>query len=169
MINAIFAADMFGGMGYQGTLPWAHNSNDLKHFKKLTEGHIVVMGRRTYDDPKMPKPLQDRTVYVVSNRMIPDSVYQLRGNIVDQILKLEQANPDKTIWVVGGADVLEQCESIYDRIYLTHFKGSYKIDTKVNLKSLLSGRLMHSASAAPEDNCTFVVYESIFRKSRPST
>jgi dihydrofolate reductase len=151
-------------MGFRGTLPWPHNSSDLKHFKKLTEGHIVVMGRRTYDDPKMPKPLKDRTVYVVSNRIISDSVYQISGNIADRLLELEQANPNKIIWVIGGADILEQCESIYDRIYLTHIKGAYKIDTKINLKSLLSGRLMRSASSAPDDNCTFVVYESIFRR-----
>ena len=166
MINAIFAADQFGGMGFQGTLPWAHNSSDLKHFKKLTEGHIVVMGRKTYDDPKMPKPLKDRTVCVVSNRLVADSVYQISGDIVNEILKLEQTHPDKIIWVIGGADILEQCESIYDRIYLTHVKGSYRADTKINLKLLLSGRLMRSASAAPEDDCTFVVYESIFRRSK---
>ena len=169
MINAIFAADMYGGMGFQGTLPWAHNSSDLKNFKKLTEGHIVVMGRKTYDDPKMPKPLKDRTVCVVSNRLVADSVYQISGDIVGKILKLEQTHPDKIIWVIGGADILEQCESIYDRIYLTHVKGSYRIDTKVNLKGLLSGRLMRSASASPEDNCTFVVYESIFRRTKTST
>jgi len=127
------------------------------------------MGRRTYDDPKMPKPLPDRTVYVISNRMIADSVHQIQGDIVNEILRLEQANPDRTIWVIGGADVLEKCESIYDRIYLTHIKGSYRADTKINLKSFLSGRLMRSASAAPEDNCTFVVYESVFRRSKTST
>lgn len=166
MINAIFAADMFGGMGFQGTLPWPHNANDLKHFKTLTEGGIVVMGRRTYDDPKMPKPLPNRTVYVISNRMIADSVHQIKGDVVSEILKLEQANPDKTIWVIGGSDILMQCESIYDRIYLTHVKGAYRSDTKINLKAFLSGRLMCKASASPEDNCTFVEYESIFRRQK---
>lgn len=169
MINAIFAADHYGGMGFNGTLPWPHNSSDLKHFKDLTTDGIVVMGRKTYDDPKMPKPLKDRTVYVVSNRLIADSVYQIKGDIVSRILEIEKANPTKTVWVIGGVDVLEQCESIYDRIYLTHIKGAYKIDTKINLKSLLSGRLMRSASASPEDNCTFVVYESIFRRTKTST
>jgi dihydrofolate reductase len=166
MINAIFAADQFGGIGLQGSLPWPHNNADLKYFKNITQGGIVVMGRRTYDDPKMPKPLPDRTVYVVSNRMIGDSVHQIQGDIVKEILLLEQTNPDRTIWIIGGADVLEQCESIYDRIYLTHVKGSYKIDTRINLKALLSGRLMRSASADPTQNFTFVVYESVFRRQK---
>ena len=166
MINAIFAADQFGGIGFQGTLPWPHNSTDLRHFQQLTKGGIVVMGRRTYDDPKMPKPLKDRTVYVVSHRMIADSVHQIRGDIASEVLKLEQANPERTIWVIGGAEILEKCESIFDQIHLTHIKGAYRTDTKVNLKALLSGRLMRRASAGPEDNCTFVVYESIFRRQK---
>lgn len=166
MINAIFAADTFGGMGFQGTLPWPHNSTDLRHFQQLTKGGIVVMGRRTYDDPKMPKPLQDRTVYVVSNYMIADSVHQIKGDIVSEILKIEQAHPDQTVWVIGGADILEQCESIYDRIYLTHIKGAFRADTKINLKSLLSGRLIRSASSDPTNDHTVVVYESVFRRSK---
>ena len=137
MINAIFAVDQFGGIGLQGSLPWPHNASDMRHFRELTKGHVVVMGRRTWDDPKMPKPLLERTVYVVTNT----PVYQagtIRGNIADEILKLEKKHPDQIIWVVGGADVIEQCDGIFDRLYLTHIKGSYKIDTRVNLKSLLA-------------------------------
>jgi dihydrofolate reductase len=166
MINALFAVDQNGGMGLNGGLPWPHNSEDLANFKRLTTDHVVVMGRRSWDDPKMPKPLKDRTVYVVSNQLITDSVHQISGDIREEVLKIEQLHPNKTIWIVGGAEILEQCKDLYDRIYLTHFKGSYRIDTKVNLKGLLSGRLMRSASASPEDNCTFVVYESIFRRAK---
>jgi dihydrofolate reductase len=68
MINALFAVDQYGGMGFNGTLPWPHNSVDLANFKQLTDTHIVVMGRKTWDDPKMPKPLVGRTVYVATGR-----------------------------------------------------------------------------------------------------
>lgn len=166
MINAIFAADQFGGMGLQGSLPWPHNARDLQNFKNLTQGHIVVMGRRTYDDPLMPKPLADRVVYVASNRAIAGQVNQICGNIPEKILQLERLNPDKIVWVIGGSDVLAQCEDIYDRIYLTHIKRAYRADTKINLKSLLSGRLMRSATADSESDCTLVVYESIFRRQK---
>jgi len=168
MIKAIFAVDQFGGIGLQGTLPWPHNASDMRHFAELTQGHVVVMGRRTWDDPKMPKPLEGRTVYVVTNT----PVYQaatIRGNIADEVLKLESRHPDQTIWVVGGADVIEQCDGIFDRLYLTHIKGSYKIDTRVNLKGLLSACRFRRASAAPEDNCTFVEYEPLFKRTTTST
>lgn len=165
MINAIFAADQFGGIGFQGGLPWPHNSSDMRHFQSLTNGHVVVMGRRTWDDPKMPKPLEGRIVYVATNTPL----YQagtIRGNIADEVLKLEAKHPDKTIWVVGGAEIIEQCDGIFDRLFLTHIKGSYKIDTRINLKSLLSACRFRYASAAPNDNCTFVEYEPVFRRTK---
>ena len=68
MIKAIFATDKFGGMGFNGTLPWPHHSEDLSYFREQTKGHIVVMGRNTWDDPKMPKPLKDREVYVATHK-----------------------------------------------------------------------------------------------------
>jgi dihydrofolate reductase len=168
MINALFAADQFGGIGQAGTLPWPHNSNDLRNFKQLTDGHVVVMGRRTWDDPKMPKPLKGRIVYVATNTPIYEAA-TIKGDLLEQVTALEKSHPNKTIWVVGGADILAQCSDLYDRIYLTHFKGNFKIDTKVNLKSLLATYRIVSATAAPDDNCTFVVYESIFDRSKRST
>ena len=164
MINALFAADQFGGMGLNGTLPWPHNSSDLKQFKKLTDGHVVVMGRRSWDDPKLPKPLMGRTVYVATNRPVQHAT-PIAGDIKTAVQSVQAQHPNKTIWVVGGPEILEQCQDLYDRIYLTHIKGVYKIDTKINLKSMLSGYRMVSASAAPSDNCTFTVYESIFKRT----
>lgn len=163
MINALFASDQFGGIGFNGSLPWPHNSNDLKNFKQLTDGHVVVMGRRSWDDPKLPKPLPNRTVYVATNRSVQHAI-PISGNIAEEVKRLEHQYPNKIIWVVGGAEILEQCRDLYDKIYLTHFKGNFRIDTKVNLKSILSAYHMKSASACADDNCTFVVYESVFKR-----
>lgn len=168
MINALFAVDQYGGMGFDGTLPWPHNSEDMANFKRLTSNDVVVMGRKSWDDPKLPKPLIGRTVYVATHR----PVYQaatIFGDVAQEILKLEQHHPDKTIWVIGGAALLEQCDGIFDKLYLTHFKGSYKIDTKLNLKSFLSGWNPVRASAPANNNCTFVIYENIFKRSKSST
>jgi len=168
MINALFAVDYYGGMGVNGTLPWPHNSADMANFKRLTDGHVVVMGRNTWDDPKMPKPLPGRTVYVATNR---STMYAstINGDINDAILKIEKQHPDKIIWVIGGANLLEQCSDIFDNLYLTHFKGSYKVDTKINLKTMLTGWQPVRAEVAPDFSFTLIRYENLFRRSSTST
>jgi dihydrofolate reductase len=126
------------------------------------------MGRRSWDDEKLPKPLPNRTVYVATNRAIVHAT-AITGNLSDCILELEQAHPDKIIWVVGGADLLEQCDNIFDRLYLTHFRGSYKVDTKLNLKKFLTGWNPVRATATPNSPCTFTVYENIFKRTGRGT
>ena len=68
MIKAILACDDYGGVSKNGTLPWPHNSTDLKWFKDNTAGHIVVMGSTTWEDPGMPRPLPKRTNVLVTTR-----------------------------------------------------------------------------------------------------
>lgn len=167
MINALFAVDQYGGMGFNGTLPWPHNSADMANFKRLTTDQIVVMGRNSWDDPKMPKPLKDRTVYVASNSTVEHAT-RISGDIKEQLLAIEQRHPGKTIWVVGGPNLLAQCNEVFDKLYLTHFKSSYRVDTKLNLKQFLSGWTPTRATAEANNNCTFVIYENIFKRPRTS-
>ncbi len=169
MINALFAVDSYGGMGFNGTMPWPHNSADLKNFKELTTGHVVVMGRKTWDDKNMPKPLKGRTTYVATSKPFLPHTAVIGGNIQEEILKLEEKHPDKIIWVVGGPALLEQCGEILDRIYLTHYKGSYKIDTRINLKKFLTGWSPKTASCDPDTNFTTVISENLFKRIRRST
>jgi dihydrofolate reductase len=166
MIKAVFAVDQFGGMGYNGGLPWPHNRADLAHFQKLTMGHVVVMGRRSWDDPALNKPLLGRIVYVATHH--PVTAGRISGNIAEEVLKLEKMHPEKTIWIAGGADILNECRDLYDEIHLTHFKGSYKIDTRIDLKSFLSGFTIESASVAEDIQSTFIRYEPIFGRAQGS-
>ena len=100
MICSILAATNMGGIGNRGTLPWPHNKEDLAWFKKHTEGHIVVMGRNTWNDPKMPKPLPNRVNCVVSNRVIDNiNVRRLKGDVKQEVLTLQQQFPEKDILV----------------------------------------------------------------------
>lgn len=168
MIKALFAVDYYGGMGFNGTLPWPHNANDLAHFQTLTDSHVVVMGRRSWDDPKMPKPLKGRTVYVASNRHV-NYAGRISGDLRESVLGLEQQHPDQIIWVVGGPNLLEECVDILDEVHLTHFKGSYKIDTKIDLKTFLRGFAMTRASVAPDFKSTFVTYAPLFKRTTTST
>jgi dihydrofolate reductase len=165
MINAIFAVDFNGGMGFDGSLPWPHNAEDLQQFKDLTTGHVIVCGRRTWDDPKMPKPLPNRTVYVATHRPVTYA-QPFSGDIKTKLLELESANPGKKIFVIGGAEILQSVQPILDRIYLTHIRGSYKADTRIHVKEFLTGFSPVRAQVSRDFQSTFVVYDPIFKRSK---
>ncbi len=66
--NVIIACDQYGTIGNQGKLPWPNLSGDLKRFREITDGHVVVMGRKTWQSlPMFPKGLPGRTNVVITN------------------------------------------------------------------------------------------------------
>ena len=98
-------------------IPW-HLPEDLRHFKEKTKGHIVVMGRKTFDS--LPNgPLSDR-IHVVLTRTrkpseTPDSViYTSSEECHELLLRLYTINPNKKIFICGGADIyrmfLDKCQ-----------------------------------------------------------
>lgn len=142
MINAIFAMDEAGGMGYQGKLPWGLNRKDLNWFKANTIDSIVVMGRGTWESKDMPSPLPKRTNWVVTSGTI-DPVFhgaQLwNGDPYELCLKLEKENPKKAIWVIGGAKLLMSMAGKFDRMYVSYIYGNYNCDTYIDFAKLSEG------------------------------
>lgn len=141
MINAIFAIDGEGGMGLDGRMPWPTNNQDLEWFKFNTLGHIVVMGRGTWDASDMPKPLPRRENWVITSGSIePDlsGAHVWRGNPIKLLYKLERENPSKIVWVIGGAKLLSSLDGVFDRFYITRFDGAYGCDAKIDFDSMIS-------------------------------
>ena len=68
MIKAILACDDNGGVSKNGTIPWPKNTKDLSWFKKNTTNNVVVMGSKTWTDPLMPWPLQNRVNVLATSR-----------------------------------------------------------------------------------------------------
>ena len=162
MIKSIFAVDHWGGMGLNGSLPWPHHSEDLAYFKEQTDGGIVIMGRRTWDDPKMPKPLPGRKTYVVTNRPIFGyDIRTIKGDLVESIKTIRNNNPDKTIWIIGGPEILMATKDLVDEVHITHFKGQFKADTKIDLRKYLSIFQARSAAPSTDRRCTWMTYKNI--------
>lgn len=140
MIKAIFATDIQGGMGYKSSLPWPYDKEDLQHFKEATSGHIVVMGSNTWLDPAMPKPLPNRTCVVVTNQDIKKfnrAQEVIAGDCLKESLQLlENNNPDKTIWIIGGAKLLMSCLPYIKQITHTMFMTEYECDVTINLNDV---------------------------------
>ena len=143
MIKAYFATDLQGGMGNVGSLPWPHDKEDLSRFKAATTDHIVVMGSNTWLDPAMPKPLPNRTCVVVTNQPVENFSQAhevIAGNwLKESLLYLEQHNPKKTVWIIGGAKLLESCREYIKEIHLTTFMTEYDCDVKINMTEYLKG------------------------------
>jgi dihydrofolate reductase len=105
-LHLVFARAANGVIGSEGTLPW-HLPEDLAHFKRLTLGCPVIMGRKTWDSlPPRFRPLPGRLNVVISRQ----SDWQAEGAVVAHSLEaamaLCAAHPDA--WVIGGAQIYAQ-------------------------------------------------------------
>jgi dihydrofolate reductase len=163
MIKAIFAVDHWGGMGFKGSLPWPHHSEDLQYFKEQTQGQIVIMGRKTWDDPKLPKPLPGRTTYVVTHRPIfgYDNVRTIKGDIAASVRSIAENNTNKTVWIIGGPQLLVDTKDLVEEAYITHFKGQYRTDVQLDLRKYLSLFQARSAGPSSDKKCIWMTYKNI--------
>jgi len=138
MIRAILACDDKGGVSKDGTLPWPHNSKDLKWFKENTAGHVVVMGSTTWEDPHMPRPLPKRTNVLVTSRPTDynGANRYISGDLCAELKELEATCPGLIIWVIGGPNIIEQTLGIIDEFYLSRIPGDYDCDTHLPMKKI---------------------------------
>lgn len=117
MIALIAAVAKNNCIGKQGALPW-YLPADLKHFKKLTLGHVVIMGRKTWDSiPEKFKPLPKRANVVITrqaNFKTPSGV-----EIYHTIPEALAARPGEDIFIIGGAEIYNQTIALADTLYIT--------------------------------------------------
>jgi dihydrofolate reductase len=106
-------------------LPW-HLPDDLKHFKALTLGKPVLMGRRTYES--IGKPLVDRPNLVLTRNLCWEAPRVIVVHALDDALK--RARPAAELMVIGGADVFELCLPHCALIHLTRVHADLDGDTR---------------------------------------
>lgn len=123
---ALLAAVAANGIiGRNGTLPW-HLSADLKHFKALTSGKRIVMGRRTWES--LPRLLPDREHVVVSSQLLnlPDGVH-LTPTLADALAL--PAPKEAPVFVIGGYAMYREALPLADDLYLTEIEADIEGDT----------------------------------------
>jgi dihydrofolate reductase len=112
-------------IGIKNTLPW-HLPEDLKHFKALTMGHHIIMGRKTYDS--IGRPLPGRTTVIVTR----DANYRMADCLVahspEEAIAL--CGDDPEIFFVGGAELYRQALPLADRLYITEIQAEYAGDAE---------------------------------------
>lgn len=119
-----------GVIGADGDLPW-HHPEDLRHFKRTTVGHPVVVGRRTYESiaARLGGPLPGRLNVVLSTRELDLPEGAVRAGGVEEAVEVARETGSDVAYVVGGATVYEQFLDRADRLVLTEIHASHEGDT----------------------------------------
>lgn len=126
-IHFIWAEDLDGWIGKDNSMPW-HVSEDLKHFKQLTTGHPVVMGRHTYNS--MGKPLPNRQNIVLTHQAIAnDDVIVVHD--VETLDQLVDALPDNQVFIIGGAHIYQLLLGMATHLNRTVINGHFAGDVKM--------------------------------------
>lgn len=108
-------------IGKDGKLPW-HISEDLKRFKRLTIGHTVLMGRKTFES--LGKPLPNRRNVVLTSRPIPD--VETYPTLAQALQALET---EEKVFVIGGGEIFAQLIDHADELFLTLVDKEVEGDT----------------------------------------
>ena len=113
-------------IGKSNNLPW-HLPADLKHFRQLTTGHAVVMGKRTFES--LPKgPLPNRKNIVLTSIMSEgvNKGYFEADSLEDAVFLCEH---EERVFIIGGATVYRQCIDKVDSMYITWVHDTFTADT----------------------------------------
>ncbi len=124
IISLIVATDESNGIGKDNQLPW-HLPADLKHFKTLTTGHPIIMGRKTYES--IGKALPNRRNIIISRQ----EKYTAEG--AEVVSSLEDAfqlcKHEDEVFIIGGAQIFEHSLVLADVLYLTVIHHRFDADT----------------------------------------
>ena len=128
-IALIYARAANGVIGQAGAMPW-HLPEDLAHFKALTQGAPVIMGRKTWDSlPPRFRPLPGRLNIVVTRQEDwGQNAVQRASSLREAISKAEQTGA-ATAWVIGGAQIFEEALPLATRAEVTEIAQDFEGDT----------------------------------------
>jgi dihydrofolate reductase len=157
MKSIIVAYDKNRLIGADNSLPWAGKmSGDMRHFRELTTGNVVIMGRKTYDS--ICSPLLNRQNIVISRQSI-NIPGVLVAHSLDEAYKLVDKN--KEIFIIGGGQIYEQSLPSVDRIIATEIDYSFKGDANFPVLSnewYEVSRDFHKADVKNKYDYSFVIY-----------
>jgi len=125
-INLIFARAANGVIGKDNSMPW-HLPEDLAHFKRLTHGCPVIMGRKTWDSlPPRFRPLPGRSNIVITRQADWLAAGAVRASCLQDGLQL--SGDVAEVWVIGGAEIYRQAEPLAVRAEVTEIAQDFEGD-----------------------------------------
>ncbi len=116
LISIIAAMGRNRAIGYKNTLPW-RLPTDLQHFKQLTLGHHMIMGRKTFES--IGRPLPGRTSIIITRQKDFQAEGCFIAHSLDAAIALAKSRGEQEAFIIGGAEIYAQALSKSDRMYLT--------------------------------------------------
>ncbi|HEY0846017.1 MAG TPA: dihydrofolate reductase [Noviherbaspirillum sp.] len=122
-LTIVVAIDKNGGIGINNALPW-HLPEDLAHFKRMTTGHPIIMGRKTFDSIGRPLPNR-RNIVITRNPGWRHEGVDVVSSI-DEAIKLVGDTP---ACIIGGAQIFAEVLPCTDRLIVTEIDHAFECDT----------------------------------------
>lgn len=123
ILTIVVAISENRAIGKDNKLLW-HLPKDLKHFKDITTGHTVIMGRKTYDS--VGRPLPNRRNIIITRQDITINGCEVVNSLEAAIALCED---EEEVFIVGGAEIYRQAIKLTDRIYLTVVHQRFEADS----------------------------------------
>jgi len=162
MIVIIAAVAKNGVIGKDNALPW-HLPEDMKHFKALTTGHAVIMGRKTWESlPPKFRPLPNRHNIVLTRNAAYDAPGATVVTELDEAMKLGAVG---TAFIIGGAELYAHILPHAQRLELTEIDTAFEGDARFPAWDRAQWREVKRESGRTEAGLgfAFVTYERIWR------
>ncbi|WP_295991080.1 dihydrofolate reductase [Rugamonas sp.] len=121
-LTIIVAMDANRGIGIANTLPWKL-AEDMAHFKRLTTGHPILMGRKTFDSIGRPLPGR-RNIVITRNADWRHDGVETAGSLTAAVELLDEPQA----FIIGGAEIYGQSLDLADRLIVTEIKHTYNCD-----------------------------------------
>lgn len=143
-------------IGRHGTLPW-HYSEDLKHFKRTTLGHPIIMGRKTFESIGRALPKRRNIVVSRTMREAPEGIELCES--LGAAIELAGTSDDQA-FVIGGARIYEEALQRATRLYVTEI--DVEVEGDVFFPELPEGRFREvERRAGDTEGLTFVTFERV--------
>jgi dihydrofolate reductase len=158
----IYATASNGVIGQNNKLPWSI-PKDLSHFRELTQNHIVIMGRKTYDGlPCAPRGFSNRINIVLTREPGRRSLsvkYTTIEELPPFLEKLHDVYPEKKVFVIGGATIFELLRPQIKEWYITRIHKEYSGDTifSADLTGFIKNGEHSFDSESPADVCKVTI------------
>jgi dihydrofolate reductase len=124
IVSFVVAIAENNAIGKENGLLWSL-PKDMKHFKEITFGHTVIMGRRTFDSMGKPLPKR-RNIVITRNSELKIEGAEVTNSLADALARCAQ---EEEVFIIGGAEIYKEALKRTDRIYLTRVHQSFDGDT----------------------------------------